>query len=351
MVQPKLDLLVRERRKQRGHIVFTKPITKDDDPVNFSWFYDSVNTYAMSEQQYPLMYPDSPNTNVEFIQLVPSIPVEEASIIINFPAGFTIEGKPWLSVLNADGTSVNRLETLYKSALLFDEKQNLISVRLPYAPLGLRYRVQWRLASTPPPSAGAFVQSLEGQANKTSSRLLQLARHRASNPLSDLLKGLADVACKEFNLADDEALVMNIMVFDPASKKFVVVAANFPADDERWDVKLDYGDGIAGRTYKMNRVTLFKKPAALKNKTPFYYVPAGGEAVEADGSNVPVEVLLSLPLWHPKQPGSIFGVLNIESRDPSSKLLDIQDDNVTTKFRQAVSKACFEAVNDLFLKP
>src|SRR5207248_1186142 len=129
-----------------------------------------------------------------------------------------------------------------------------------------------------------------------------------------------------------------------------IAAATFSPEPSRWALKLDYGDGIAGRAYKMNRVSLFVKSRAVATRTPFYYVPADGSAVLETGANVPEEALLSFPLAHPDQPETIFGVLNMSSKKASSRLVDITEDQVTKKFRLAVSWACLEAIRALEFK-
>jgi hypothetical protein len=54
-----------------------------------------------------------------------------------------------------------------------------------------------------------------------------------------------------------------------------------------------------------------------------------------------------LPLSHPEQPETVFGVLNISSRRESSRLVDLTSDQITSDFLYVVNEACFEVMKQL----
>jgi hypothetical protein len=336
--------LDRTARLQRARIMSTRSITSRDKPIDFSWGYDAINTYAMSAEQFRFMYTKDTGTPLEFVQLtLTHIPVREANIHVDLPSGFAIEGEPVLQVLDESGNRDTRLEERYGKTLDFQSKTNMVSVRIPFPPLGFSYRVQWKLRDVPP-LAGRALRSLSGQAKEVSEKLLRLAKSgQRSHKLATLLAVVESVARKEFDLDSPEQdwLEVSLMAFDEKEGKLLVAAANLADHDPQWGLELEYGDGIAGRAYKMNQVRLFSKALAIQNKTPFYYVPVGGGPISGDGQEVHAEAILSLPLSHPNQPEAVFGILNFGSRNKSSRLVDITRDQVTTEFRRAVSKACF----------
>jgi len=341
----------RKRREQRGQIRLSTPITKESKPFNFTWQCDLSNCFAMSAQQYRAMYTGYTGEPVEFSWLDLRFPTAEATIFVKLPERFVIEGEPWLSITRPDGSPEQRLEDSYRSHLVFFKQSNVIFARLPFAPLGLKYSVQWRLSNSPPP-AGRPSYQLEGQIQIAATKLLKLARMKSrNNPVSELLTSIENQARSEFKLdcAERDPLALDIMAFDPQDKKLRVAAANFHPDDPQWDHTLDYGDGIAGRAYKMNRVRLFVKARTVANDTPFYYVLTSGEALSDSGSEIPVEALLSLPLSHPDQPEKVFGILNISSSQASSNLVDITEDAVASDFCFGVSVACLELLRTLVL--
>jgi hypothetical protein len=167
--------------------------------------------------------------------------------------------------------------------------------------------------------------------------------------LSDLLLAIEDAAREEFHLqsADRDPLYLNIMVFDPDIRKLRVAAANVNREDKRWSLLLAYGDGLAGRAYKMNRFSLFVKARAVANKTPFYHIPLTGGPVSDDGKEIAEAAILSFPISHPSQPDTILGILNVSSDLSSSRLVDITEDLVVSEFRHGVSEACFDAIEEL----
>jgi hypothetical protein len=119
------------------------------------------------------------------------------------------------------------------------------------------------------------------------------------------------------------------MAYDTKSHLLRVVAANFPANDPGWNFSLRYGDGIAGRAYKMNTGRLFVKRRAIQQQTPFYYVPPSGDDLLSEtGEQVPDEMIASLPVFKEGAREMPLGILNIGSQYGASKLLDVREDKL-----------------------
>ncbi len=341
------------RREQRGQIRLTRRITNENEPFDFTYKCYLTNGFAMSAQQARNMYPEMTGEPVEFAELglarLP-IPTAEATMLVKLPEGFVVQGDPWLSVTHQDGSPEHRLEESYRTHLLFHKHSNVIFVRLPFAPLGPTYRLMWKLCDAPPPAGQHIASRLRGTAAAAEAKLQRLAQNAVQNDaVSDLLSVIESRARDQFKIAasETEPLSLDIMVFNHADKKLRVAAANYSSTDPRWRHAIDYGDGIAGRAYKMNRVSLFLKAQARIHGLPYFYALATGEPISEDGNEIPDEALLSLPLCHPEHTDAIFGILNISSRQATSSLVDITEESVTRDFRLAASRACMEAINEL----
>jgi hypothetical protein len=330
-------------RRQRFRVGVSQTIRCGHTPIDFCWQYYGPNCFAMSEQQFRRMQRGQVGPPVEWTVLNLSlVPVREATVLIKLPAGFEIDGEPALSIIDSNDRQVHRLEEGYRDNLVFNPYTNVIFLRLPYAPLGLRYRVSWRLRDEPPPSGGR-VHSLDGKAKEIASWLLKLAKtNPKNNLLGGLLASIEQIAREHFGLAaaDQDPLLLSIMVFDDDTCQLRVAAANFPDHDPGWGLHIDYGDGIAGRAYKMNLPRLFSRSRArMKGEELLYAAWPGSQ---------PEEAVLSTPLAHPRQPGALFAILNIGSQRPGSGLVDLNEDAVTTKFQRAVGEACMTAIPQLY---
>src|SRR5260370_40648152 len=114
------------------------------------------------------------------------------------------------------------------------------------------------------------------------------------------------------------------MVFDQKVSKLRIAAGNLDADDPLWDLKLSYGDGIAGRAYKMNTARLFIKAKSKQNRIPFYYTDGKNPPTDT-GDEIKEEVVISFPLSHPDESDVTLGILNISSRRQDSRLVALTD--------------------------
>jgi hypothetical protein len=76
-------------------------------------------------------------------------------------------------------------------------------------------------------------------------------------------------------------------------------------------------------------------------------VEGTGKPPTDNGDEIKEQALISLPLSHPEQPETVFGVLNISSRRESSRLVDLTSDQITSDFLYVVNEACFEVMKQL----
>jgi 3',5'-cyclic AMP phosphodiesterase CpdA len=349
-VETQITWSTRERQYVEGQINLSRPIRRGHKPFGFSIDHHAINAYAMSSQQFDLLHAGQKTGSHEYAELVlRRAPVSSLSIRVTLPPNFKLSGEPELLILRGESAE-ERFQRAYASQLNFDPGSNVISVTIPCPPLGLGYRLVWGLTDDAPP-AGRSSRGLRGEAAMIADRLLDLADHDPKGNLlsKKLLPAIGQEARREFTL-DPEAndpLLLTIMVFDRNRCKLRIAAANLDEADQQWKTELAYGDGIAGRAFKMNTVRLFIKAKSKQNRIPFYYADGTGNAPSDNGDEIKEEALISLPLSHPDEPQTTFAVLNISSRKRNSKLVDLTDDRITTQFRLAVSKACFEAIKEL----
>jgi hypothetical protein len=347
-INQQLKWLTRKKREQHCNISLSKEFDKDYPPFDFICEWHEINAYAMSTQQFSHMRRNITSGATESVELsLHQLPAADASLRVILPKTFKIQREPTLSVMCREVLQ-QRFQDAYSADFRFNRYNNEISVRLPFAPLGLRFLIEWGLSNEPPP-AGNKVSSLEGEAKRAANRLLELGKTdtRSNELLSALLAGIEEEVRRQFKLdgADKDPLKINIMGFDPIEKTLRIAVAGHPIRDPTWS--LEYGDGIAGRAYKTNAVSLFVKENAVRSGAPFYYALPGDQALSENGDEIAHAAILSFPLTHPGQRDSIFGVLNISSNQGSSRLVDLAQDDIdqiTAEFREGVSLACFRAL-------
>src|SRR5579875_195941 len=339
---------------QSATIDFGRQLTFEDPPVNYTWGYWGINAYAMSQEQYREMYGDAGAPIESAMVTLQHCPYAELVVIVNFPQGFVIDGQPELLITHAvSGQPASAVADRLRQNLFYSREINVLFLRIPHPPLGLRYQVRWRLA--PEPRIGANA-ALVGAVHDMSQWLLGLATPTsADDPMRALLVTLEEIAREHFGLADrtEDPLDLDLMAYDAKARELRIVAATFVADDPRWRLRLKYGAGIAGRAFKSRRSRLFIKQRALLESAPFYFVPIDGGVVSESGSEISDEVILSLPLSHPDEPDAVYAVLSIGSKRRASKLMELTEEKLAIKFeefRSAVAGACFDAIQQRMLE-
>jgi 3',5'-cyclic AMP phosphodiesterase CpdA len=343
----------RTPRSWEGSIRFSRALTERDGAINFCWESDLINAFAMSTQQFHRMYPKDPaGAKESTFFMLKHVPVRELKLVVNLPTGFKIGGTPRLAVHRANKTPEPELRTEYDRDLSYNPAENTITATIAYPPLGLSYEVEWPLSDFAPPTAHS-TQSAKGTLLNAVTKMLKYANPDGKrSPLNAVFDDIREEAASTFGLGDDDAsqLELSIMAYDNDEEVLRLVAASVKKSDERWALKLGYGDGIAGRAYKMNKGRIFVKALAKERGTPFYYSPFGGQSISDEGTEVTEEVIVSLPLFLGTNRETILGVLNLSSKDPGSKLVDLSENTIeenTKVFVEAVTHACLEVLDDL----
>jgi hypothetical protein len=348
---------VTELRKQGGQLSFGRKIYASDNPFNYFYQYHAINSFAMSEQQFPLMYPKDSGPPIESTYFgTPVFPCRELRMAVHFPQGFQIAGLPELEIIDdQSGRRLNLLERYYRDALQFDRATNWISLNVVAPPPATVFKILWRLTADSPP-AGQAIKSLAGLAKELESRLLEVRSGdtvtvdaNTWSELSSVVTVLEKSMRNYFKLdpSQRDPLEVSIMVYDRSVNLLRVVLGNFPNDSKGWSLRLAYGNGIAGRAFKMNKIRLFVKAEAEQTGTPYYYYPVEGKTGK---DAFPDEVVLAIPLTPSGKPEAVYAVLACSSRTPSSKLVDLDE----TKAREeldVINKFCFKQLSDLFWPP
>jgi hypothetical protein len=339
---------------QSGTVEFGRPLTFEDSPLNYSWSYYGINSYAMSRQQYYEMY-DGDNVPIESaVVTLRSCPYAELVMIVNFPPEFKLAGQPELLITEASsGRPASAVADRLRENLFYNHQINVLFLRIPHPPLGLRYEVRWRLADEPLLAGNA---ALIGTASEIAR---WLSNRQIPTPLDDplrkLLKAVEDIARSHFQLGGvaEDPLDLSLMAYDENARELQIVAATFPIEDVRWSLRLRYGEGISGRAYKRRMTRLLVKQRAVLENAPFYFVPLDRGMVSPKGTEISDEVILSFPLTHSDESSAVYAVLSLSSRQRSSRLVNLTEEALATnfeQFRQAVVEACFEEIQCIMLE-
>lgn len=331
---------------RKGEIVFGRQLNEQDPPVDFYSHYYACNAFAMSVEQHRQMYASGP-PYTENIQLqLQDIPASRLDVIIKYPAGFKIDDTPVLLIQN-NGQTDHYLEKKLSKTLAYYPHLNVAVIRISFPPINVTYMLQWTLTQEAPPAGGSSIGSIDTLAKKL---LQDREKLWASAEMVELLELIDETVRDEFELdpRGQDPLDISLMVYDKSARTLRIVAASFPVAQDMIDFQLKYGDGIAGRAYKMNRGRMFIKRLALDKNTPSYYYPIDGKPY--DLADISDEVIISLPLRHPDNEQLVYAVLNLSSRYAGSRLQDIKDPRISdeySKFLEVINIACFQTLSEV----
>lgn len=332
--------------EQSGTIRFGRNLLSRDKPLSFFFQYHALNALAMTKRQHAEMYGDEPR--LEYVQLaLTQCPSQELNMIIKFPPDFRIGGPPQLLV-ESNNERLADLEKKYENCVDYYQYLQLFIARIRHPPLNLKFKIQWALTDAPPPG-GERTTSLVGEAEAMARGLLQLASRGSDPGIQQLLKVIEEDTRESFKLDDKskDPIDISLMAYDKHERVLRIVAASFPMTSEMRDFRLKYGDGIAGRAYKMNAGRLFIKRLAKGSDGPAYYYPTDGKPYKLD--DVEDQVIMSVPLRHPDDKTLIYGILNISSKMASSKLQDIKEASAldeSSVYHKAIGLACFSIIKE-----
>lgn len=351
-----LDFDSYELMRQVGHIRFVRKVFAEESPFSFNHQFDGINAFSMSAQQYERRHGSSTRPPIESTSTkTPVFPCRELQQSVRFPRGFEIDGLPELLIESATGQRLSRLEKECRGGLIYHEGGNTLTLHIPFPPPDTNFTIQWRLKWQTPPAGRSSSTSLQGIAKELTGTLLALRENGRVVVSSEIWNGLGLIASylavtfkETFQLDHDDELDVAIMSYDERDRRLKLVAGNFPDESPAWSFSLAFGDGIAGRAYKANKPRFFVKCRAEATKTPYVYYPVDGQPGR---SGIPHEALLSIPLYHPQDTETIYGVLNFGTRRASSKMIDLQDEQLTVGKFQGMNDFCFQRLHTILTTP
>lgn len=343
---------------QKGRVVFGRNVYRDDPPFSFFTEFHAMNGYAMSGQQFRARYGANAAPPVEYSQVTtPAFPVDELQFVVRLPQSFRLRGSPQLLVESPSQQRLSLLEQAYRRALWYVPETGTIHLHVSQPPPGTIFKIEWVLTDDPPPS-GRLINVLVGETKELQRGLLaiwEVDETTRANRWTERQRLLAflDQQMRQEPYAqgpDIDPWELSIMVLDPATATLRIVAATFPPGDPRARFTLAFGDGIAGLAYRMNAIKLFVKAEAERSGAPYGYYPCPPHPDQPPIPNpnlIDFEALLSVPLSHPDHADLLYGVLNIGSRRPSTRLAAYPAQELTGDFFYALNGFCFDELRKL----
>ena len=345
-------------QQQSGWIEFGRELTEHDEGLNYGWRYWGSNSYALTVEQFEQLYGKGLAPTEWDAMVLEFCPCAEFTMMVNFPPGFAMEGMPELLVNHlGNGRAAPLVAMRIRDKLFYSSELNALFVRIAYPPLGYRYTLRWRLAEETKGRGGAARNHAAGaQAAEMEEWLLESVATPTSSkvPLRTLLESVEDRARANLELGTEheEPLDLTLMAYDARARELRVVAGTLADNDPRWKLRLKYGSGIAGLAYKRAAPVLWLKERVRSERLPFRYMPIAPTEGSTREEDIEDEVVLSMPLTHPEEPREVYAILSISSRQASSKLLQLKEDELAGQlagFRAAAEEACFTVIRQCML--
>jgi 3',5'-cyclic AMP phosphodiesterase CpdA len=334
------------------------------DGVSFAYAWYAVNAFAMDTAQFPLQYaPEAVkgSENTEFTYFPVHDPVEELTLVVQFPDDFQPEElEPRVSVVAA-GSPRQWKPALYlendlraTKALRFYEAMSVASLRVPNPRIGASYGIQWKVPAAPKRS---------GKPTPTERRIQEMRKRWIKNPptraeseaMLVLLARLAKAARVDLMDNWDDKIEASFLFFDPVSRSLAVLGAAIVGDKSEevvyGDFRLPYGMGIAGRAFKANRTRIYAPADTQDSDEPDYYYGTSSNASNA--------VLACIPVQNPEAPEyGPYGVFCMGSGRADCPLADLGEEGAhgsesetqLEKFQLSLNRQIIQELVDIYLK-
>lgn len=231
---------------------------------------------------------------------------------------------------------------------------NIAALRVRAPKVGLSYGIQWHLPEAPKTEAGATLTRLTTQlynaSDDTLKRIYRILAFSRESLLSEWDRDL-DGTLMIFNMAETASMLKAV-----AAGYTSGTAAGDKSVQRMNEVVLEYGEGIAGRAFKVNRIRVYVDPsteagaqlpkASESRVEPNYYKQVPGtithKALIAFPVHLPVvdkEFYDDFSIYERREP---YGVLNIGSQSedcPIGQLLLPARSQELLHFQHKVNKA------------
>jgi predicted phosphodiesterase len=353
-------------REYRGHdfetsLRFDGPLaTRETMSYRYEW--QAVNSFALNEREFNFMHPRGESAhNVEFSHYVVADPARTLTVIVQFPDGFV--ARPRLRVTEYEDQKgaaewarrPDIEQTLAANyALRYFETIRTVALRVPYPQQGLSYGIEWIVPPAPEEAGDDRLSLISDQVRRVLSR--GPLGPEAAAALQDLLAGSIQAGRKsivqtEGGHAWAGPLEASFMVFDGAQHlRCLAAAVDVPGGPRPvpCDLRLKFGDGIAGRAFKANEFRFYDAQRAREDE-PDYYTRFD------DGPRH--DVLVAFPIYPPSPTGdrrAPYGVLSIGSEDPTCPLrfaaADPERRKRVARFHSDLNRLLFDRLKTVFLE-
>ncbi len=332
-------------------------------PLSLRCRWWAVNAMAMSKDQSSKKYAEPRFEEYTHFPILD--PVEQLTIMVSFPPGFSPNARPdpfVAKIADRPGQGLHveerdaALEQKLRDSIVVDGsvKEGLrASLRLARPSIGYTYGFLWGLPDTQEPDGGAA----EGETADIVDALLKFRKIKDSKQQEKLKNalGLAGEFVRE-RLAPkyNGHLEFGLMVFDLTERKmFNVAACQLRRMQFEWvdhdHLIFEYGEGIAGKAFmtKKGRVYTRLNPSRSKRTGPDYFREVPGGPAYA--------VLFSMPVFHPSSDKNVYAVLNCGSSQKSCPLRELGSNGIPVTrddvklVQLTVSKGLHDDLTAIFL--
>jgi hypothetical protein len=300
----------RSQRPQEwsSNLRFDDPLAKNQ-PVSYRYEWCTVNAFALDEDQFDWMHGrDTAGDNIEFTHLSVDDPVEELAIVVRFPVAYELPRPPRVRVTRAPENGGEWLrdrdaeQALGQAhALRFYESMHIAALRVPAPQPRTRYGIEWNVPAVDHPPDGQRVAIDEFRRGWNAAQYGSDAKSALLAMLAEILGTLRTLFVGDWPGAMDASLIWFDAETDQQRPLTVVAAATEPGpgadgfNECDYRVRFKYGDGIAGRAYKSNRMRVYVAPDPYRDARDEidYYTPVEGLPTH--------RVMLAIPLHAPEK--------------------------------------------------
>jgi 3',5'-cyclic AMP phosphodiesterase CpdA len=290
----------------------------------YSWY--AVNADAMNEREARSKY--DPPLSTEFTHFAVLDPIEELTVIAQFPDDFVVSTQnpqPRICKIGSDVRDVALEKELRDSkALHYYEALGTVALRVARPFVGYSYGIEWNIPPSPPAPSGPTAGRVEDLV-KAMGRARSNHTENVRNFLRRFLFTVTDVTRRHLINGADEVWEAGLMTFDRNIRRMVVVgAASIGNSIERCDwkdfskVEFGYGEGIGGKVFKTNQPRLYVKLTEEEENqrtTPNFYLPVEGMPDHS--------VLLCIPVQNPDDLDHVYAVLSFGALTRTGRFWEI----------------------------
>ncbi|HWZ46381.1 MAG TPA: metallophosphoesterase [Candidatus Saccharimonadales bacterium] len=347
---------------------------KSDERQGYIVEWRAINGFSLNKRQWTYKYSrDTKCANMEFTHFAPEEPIEDLTILAQFPAPRVgLKAQPFPRVVVVDPTEPDRRNwlpddearelLLHERALRYFEAAGIAVLKVKYPRPGLSYGIQWEVEDAPEFHGNdqARIQSLWNRLKLLDKQPLSEQQHKGL--IQRLFSFMTEVRSTLFKTRSAKIVEWNgqldagIMYFDGENSLARLIAitqedGKSAPQELLYDQKLKYGDGIAGIAFKTNALCNYVDPGekALPDR-PDLYTPILKDhkhaVLMAFPLHIPVDDQKESHIYKFKPPYAVF---NLGSTSPECPLAreDTAVENAMV-FQHIVNKVVWDELRHLF---